>query len=65
MEKNKTKYLEARLKANRNYYAKNKEKIQLQNKFRSAKMFINDTEDVEKLKILVELIENKIKLLEK
>ena len=57
----KTKYLESRLAANRRYYEKNKKKIQLSNNYSRAKLFIKDTDNIEKLNELIELVTNKIK----
>lgn len=57
----KTKYLEARLRANKKYYEKNKEKMKALKSFHSAKSFIKQSEDVERLKELVELATDKLK----
>lgn len=67
MESNepKTKYLEARNRANRNYYAKNKEKVKMMNYYSNSKTFINNTDDVDKLNELKILIDCRIKELGK
>lgn len=56
----KTKYLEARNRANRNYYAKNKEKVKMMNYYSNSKTFINNTDDIDKLNELKALINNKL-----
>lgn len=56
----KTKNLESRLEANRRYYAKNKEKVRMQGYFRTAKTWINNTDDLDKLSELINLANSRI-----
>ena len=56
---------EAQIKAKKKYYEKNKEKEKLQNYLRTAKMFIRQTDSIEKLEELKSMIKEKIKELEK
>lgn len=57
----KTKYLDARNRANRNYSAKNKEKVKMMKYFSYARTYINSSDDVEKLQELKSLLDNKLK----
>lgn len=61
----KTKNLEARLEANRRYYAKNKEKVRMQGYYRTAKVWVNNATEIEKLKELISLATSKLSELEK
>lgn len=59
-----TKTSEAQLKANKVYREKNREKVRERNYFRTARMFIRICENIEDLKELKSLIDEKLKELE-
>ncbi len=52
---------EAKKRANKKYYEKNKDKEILQGYFRSGRLFVRKTDDLKKLEELKTLIEEKIK----
>ncbi|CAM3398161.1 hypothetical protein [Pseudostreptobacillus hongkongensis] len=56
---------EAQKRAQKKYDAKNREKVNLQIAFRSAKSFVKKSEDLDKLEDLKSMIEEKIKILKK
>lgn len=52
---------EAQLKANKVYREKNREKVRERNYFRTARMFIKSCENIDDLKELKSLLDNKLK----
>lgn len=64
MEDKTYKTTEARRRANKKYYEKNKEVEVLKNYYRHGRSFINRTDDIEKLNEYLELINERLKELD-